>query len=163
MTKTKGVVLISRKTTVSREVALAEITLRKYEKPYDLKGRELIKKLCLSLGLLQPGDSRDVIVDVFQVLINSDKELTSDEVEKLVIENRKKNKLRLLGIAPSNIRRQLKRLRDIFFVEKVANSYRISENAKLTELFEEKIEKFYVKTIMNRIKEYLEAVEQERK
>jgi len=142
---------------------LAEITLRKYEKPYDLKGRELIKKLCLSLGLLQPGDSRDVIVDVFQVLINSKKELTSEDVEKLVVESRKKNRLKLLGIAPSNIRRQLKRLRDLFLAEKVANSYRIAENARLTELFEEKIEKFYVRTIMDRIKEYLEAVEQEKK
>ncbi len=112
---------------------------------------------------MQPGDSRDVVVDVFQVLIDSRKELSSEEVEKLVVENRKKNKLKLLGIAPSNIRRQLKRLRDIFFVEKVANNYRISENARLTELFEEKIEKFYVRTIMDRVKEYLEAVELERK
>ena len=49
---------------VSRDIPLAEITLRRYEKPYDLKDRELVKKVCLSLGLLQPGDSRDVIVDV---------------------------------------------------------------------------------------------------
>ena len=127
---------------VSKEIPLAEITLRKYEKPYELKGRELVKKLCLSIGILQPGDSRDVIVDVFQVFVNSKKELSSEEVEKHVIENRKKNKLQLLGIAPSNIRRQLKRLRDLFMIEKVANSYRITENAKLNEIFEEKIEQF---------------------
>ena len=48
---------------VSRDIPLAEITLRRYEKPYDLNSRELVKKVCLSLGLLQPGDSRDVIVD----------------------------------------------------------------------------------------------------
>ena len=53
---------------------LAEITLRKYEKPYNLEGRELIKKVCLSLGLLQPGDSRDVIVDVLQVILDAKKE-----------------------------------------------------------------------------------------
>ena len=53
-----------KKQTVSKEVPLAEITLRKYEKPYNLKDRDLVKKLCLSIGLLQPGDSRDVIVDV---------------------------------------------------------------------------------------------------
>ena len=145
---------------VSKEIPLSEITLRKYEKPYELKGRELIKKLCLSIGLLQPGDSRDVIVDVFQVLINSKKELSSEEVEKLVIENRKKAKLQLLGIAPSNIRRQLKRLRDLFIIEKVANSYRVAENARLNDIFEEKIEQFYLKTIVDRVKEYFIAVQE---
>ena len=118
--------------------------------------------MCLSLGLLQPGDSRDVVVDVFHVLIDTKKELSSEDVEKLVIESRKNHKLKLLGIAPSNIRRQLKRLRNLFLVEKIANSYRIAENARLTELFEEKIEKFYVRTIMDRIKEYLAAVEKEK-
>ena len=146
---------------VSKEIPLAEITLRKYEKPYELKGRELIKKLCLSIGILQPGDSRDVIVDVFHALVNAKKEVSSEEVEKLVIENRKKNKLQLLGIAPSNIRRQLKRLRDLFIIEKVANNYRIAENAKLNDIFEEKIEQFYLKTIVDRVKEYFQAVQEE--
>ena len=145
--------------SVSKEVPLAEITLRKYEKPYELSGRELIKKLCLSIGILQPGDSRDVIVDVFQVLVNAKEALSSEEVEKLVVENRKKHKLQLAGIAPSNIRRQLKRLRDLFLVEKVSNSYRIAENAKLNEIFEEKIEQFYLKTIVDRVREYFEAVQ----
>ena len=54
--------------TISRDVPLSELTLRKYEKP-DFKGRNLIRKLCLSLGLLQPGDSRDVIVDILNVLL----------------------------------------------------------------------------------------------
>ena len=146
---------------VSKEIPLAEITLRKYEKPYELKGRELIKKLCLSIGILQPGDSRDVIVDVFQVLVNAKNELSSDKVEKLVVENRKKSKLQLLGIAPSNIRRQLKRLRDLFLIEKVANNYRIAENARLNDIFEEKIEQFYLKTIVDRVKEYFSAVQEE--
>lgn len=147
---------------VSKEIPLAEITLRKYEKPYELKGRDLIKKICLSIGLLQPGDSRDVVVDVFHVIVSSKKELTSKEVAKLVVENRKKHKLPMLGIAPSNIRRQLKRLRDLFLIEKVANKYRITENAKLTEIFEEKIEQFYLKTIVERVKEYFKAVQGEK-
>jgi hypothetical protein len=43
-----------------KERPLAELTLRKYEKPYRLSGRELVRKLCLSLGLLQPADGREV-------------------------------------------------------------------------------------------------------
>ena len=70
-----------------KDIALSEITLRKYEKPYDLDKRELVKKICLSLGLLQPGDSRDVIVDILMILIESSKEkksLNSDEIKSKV-------------------------------------------------------------------------------
>ena len=60
--------------TISKEIPLAEITLRRYEKPSNLTERELVRKICLSLGLLQPGDSRDVVVDIFNVLIIAKKE-----------------------------------------------------------------------------------------
>ena len=55
------------KTRSSKSIPLAEITLRKYERPYEMPLRELVKKICLSVGLLQPGDSRDVVVDVLSV------------------------------------------------------------------------------------------------
>ena len=144
--------------TVSREIPLAEITLRKYEKPYKLKGRELTKKLCLSIGLLQPGDSRDVVVDILHtVLKNSD--LTSKAIEEQVIASRKTNELPMLGIASSNIRRQLKRLKDLFLIERIGNSYRVAEKAKLSDIFTEKIEQYYLKTISERVKEYFEAID----
>ena len=57
------------KNNTSKSIPLAEITLRKYERPYEMPMRELVKKVCLSVGLLQPGDSRDVVVDVFGVLL----------------------------------------------------------------------------------------------
>jgi len=47
---------------IAKDTPLSEVTLRKYEKPVDISERDLVRKLCLSLGLLQPGDSRDVIV-----------------------------------------------------------------------------------------------------
>jgi len=65
---------------VAIDRSLAEITLRKYEKPDNLKDRELVRKLCLSVGLLQPGDSRDIIVDILYVLLKSQIPLTSLEV-----------------------------------------------------------------------------------
>ena len=145
--------------TVSKETPLAEITLRKYEKPYGLTERELIKKLCLSLGLLQPGDSRDILVDILLVLIKSSKELDSKEIEALAIESRKSNNLELKGIASSNIRRQLKRLKDIFIIESINNKYRITEKEKLSNIFKEKIEKYYINSILERVKEYITAVD----
>lgn len=145
-----------------KERALSEITLRKYEKPYDLSSRELLKKICLSLGLLQPGDSRDIIVDILQVLYenrNLKMDLTTEQIKEKAIENRKKANLEIRGIADSNIRRQLKRLRDLFIVEKINNGYRISEFETLEEIFSKKIEKFYIASIIERIKEYLVALE----
>ena len=152
-----------KKKTISKDIPLSEITLRRYEKPSNLNERELVRKLCLSIGLLQPGDSRDVVVDVFGVLIKAKKEqkqLTSDEVCAHVIEERKKLKLQMLGIAPSNIRRQLKRLKDIMLVEKRLNAYRITENNSLNDIFEEKIEKFLLPSINSRIKEYLKKIDE---
>jgi hypothetical protein len=150
------------KTKISKDTPLAEITLRRYEKP-TLEGRELIRKLCLSAGLLQPGDSRDVVVDVLMTMIQTKNELSSDEIVKRVIENRKKNKLEMKGIAASNIRRQLLRLRSLFIIEKIANNYRITENEKLTAIFEEKIEKYLLPSIIERVKEYFRAVEKMQK
>ena len=145
--------------TVAKDTPLAEITLRKYENPNNLSNRELIKKLCLSIGLLQPGDSRDIIVDVLLVLINKNKSLSAKEIEDNVIERRKNENLPLRGVASSNIRRQLKRLKDLFLIESISNEYRINENEKLIDIFEEKIEKFYIKSIIDRIKEYFRALE----
>ena len=147
--------------TISKEIPLSEITLRRYEKPSKLSDRELVRKLCLSIGLLQPGDSRDVIVDILHVLLKAKKQkklLSSEEIEKKVIDSRKKQKLALHGIASSNIRRQIKRLRDLFLVEKVKNSYRINEFEELSVIFEEKIEKFYLKSIVDRVNEYFQSV-----
>ena len=81
------------KKTISKDIPLAELTLRRYEKPYKMGKRELMKKVCLSVGLLQPGDSRDVIVDILYVMYNSKKPLGSEEIRTLVIDHRKKSKL----------------------------------------------------------------------
>ena len=146
--------------TVAKDNPLNEITLRRYEKPYELEGRELIKKLCLSVGLLQPGDSRDVVVDVLMILLEAKKkkkELDSKVIEDLVIKLRKKEKLPLKGKASSNIRRQLKRLRDLFLVEKINNNYRINEFEDLNIIFEKRIEQFYLANILERVREYFNA------
>ena len=149
-------------TKISKDTPLNEITLRRYEKPYDLKNRELVRKLCLSLGLLQPGDSRDIIVDIFYVLLDTKKSkklLSSKIIEEKVIKLRKDNKLPLLGIASSNIRRQLKRMRDLFLIEKIKNNYRITEFSSLEEIFNEKYEKFLLNPVLERVKEYITVVD----
>ncbi len=145
--------------TIARDTPLAEITLRKYERPsQEMPRREIIRKLCLSIGLLQPGDSRDVVVDVFQALLDNRKGLTSEEIVAKAVELRKSSNLAMSGIAASNIRRQIKRLRDAYLIDKANNNYRINENDELPRIFREKIEKYYLPSIVERVKEYFEAV-----
>jgi len=146
---------------ISRDVPLAELTLRRYEKPYAGNKRELTRKLCLSIGLLQPGDSRDVIVDILQVLLNAKKakkELSSEEIKDLAIQLRKKSNLPLKGIASSNVRRQLKRLKDIYLIETRQNMYRITEFEELSVLFDKKIKDMYLNAIIERVKEHFDAI-----
>ena len=145
---------------IARDIPLSEITLRRYEKP-NLKGRELVRKFCLSIGLLQPGDSRDVVVDVLHVILKKKKEMNSEEVRDSVINFRKEKNLALLGVASSNIRRQLKRLRDLLIIEKTANNYRIMENLALNDIMKEKVEKLIIPSVVDRVREYFNAIDEE--
>jgi len=145
-----------------KDIPLSEITLRKYEKPLNLEKRELIRKICLSLGLLQLGDSRDIIVDILLTLVeanNNKKVLNSDEIREQVEALRKKYSLETKGLAESNIRRQLKRLRDAMLIEKSENKYYLTEHASLSEIFTNNIERFIIPQTIERIKEYLKELD----
>jgi len=145
-----------------KDLPLSEITLRKYEKPSGLEKRELVRKICLSLGLLQLGDSRDVIVDILMVLNDANKKkenLSSGIIGKRVEKLRKDYSLDERGLAESNIRRQLKRLRDSMLIDKVGNNYFLIEHLGLKEIFENNIEKFIIPQIIERVKDYLDELD----
>ncbi|MEM1988365.1 MAG: hypothetical protein QXS41_00795 [Candidatus Woesearchaeota archaeon] len=143
-----------------RDKPLKEIILRRYEKPsLDLNERELVKKFCLSLGLLQPGDRRDVIVDILYVLMFSKEPLSISEIKEKAKSFRELNGLTANGLADSNIRRQLRRLKEIYLVEKIGNAYYISENLSFEEILNTKIKNFLVDHIFQRIQEYAKAMD----
>lgn len=153
---------------ISKDQPLAEITLRKYGRPSTeinnlMEERLIVKKLCLSLGLLQLGDSRDIIVDILMVLLNakSDKrKLTLEEIKKYCGEYRQELNIEKKGLTDSNIRRQLKRLQDIHLINKENNSlYYINEFENLSHLFNEKIKSFLVDSTIKRIEEYLSVID----
>ena len=148
---------------IARDTPLAEITLRRYEKP-TMGERALVRKFCLSLGLLQPGDSRDVVVDVLHTMLLAKQrreELHSEEIKNHVLEYRKKKSLPMLGIASSNIRRQLKRLKDLHLIETNANLYRISEWNEMSEIFEHKIQNYVLEQVVSRVKDYVQKIDEE--
>jgi len=139
---------------VYKEVPISEITLRKFEKPYESDPDKLIRKLCISIGLLQPGDSRDSIVDVIKVLINNRKErylMNSNEISDVI----RKNK----DIAPSNIRRHLLRLEKVGLIEKLPEGYRIREWLPLAEVMDLYVKRFVIDPTYERILEYANKID----
>jgi len=149
--------------TIHKDVPLSECTLRRYEKPANTD-RDLVRRLCLTFGVLQPGDSRDVIVDVLHVLLKAKEQrkmLDTDIIRDLVIANRADHELEMNGIAHSNIRRQLRRLKELYLIECINNEYRITEFMSCEEVFTDKITPFLIKPILQRVKDYLKAVDQQ--
>ncbi len=143
---------------VSKDLPLAEITLRRYPKPYKLSKRELCKKLCLSIGLLQPGDSRDVVVDVLHsFLVN--KELTPTTILEHVTKERKANDLTNAGSSLVNLRRQLRRLKKLNIVERKGKSYSLAESALWHDVFEQKLLQLHVNPILDRVRDYFKALD----
>jgi hypothetical protein len=128
-----------------KDIPLQEITLRKYESPHNLDGRELIRRFLLSVGLLQPGESRDVIVNIFELLLqNRERGFEPSEILKALGEKR--------GASAPNVRRQIRRLRNLKLVDKVQDGYKICESVPA--VVENFIEPFVVKQTLERLKEY---------
>ena len=128
-----------------KDIPLQEITIRKYESPVGLDRKELMRKFLLSVGLLQPGESRDVIVNIFELLLeNKGKGFEPTEILRALGEKR--------GASAPNIRRQLKRLRNLKLVEKRQDGYQICES--IPAVVENFIEPFVVKQTVERLKEY---------
>ena len=153
---------MAKSKTISRDVPLSEITLRRYERPSNLSKRELLRKLCLSIGLLQPGDSRDVIVDVLTVVLAASKKrkhLSLQEIEEKVVNVRKNFNLPLVGVTPPNLTRQIRRLKNLAILEKAPRGYRIVEFSNVKDLFEEKIQNLLIPSINSRIGEYLNKID----
>jgi DNA-binding transcriptional ArsR family regulator len=131
--------------TSMKDIPLQEITIRKYESPSGLGQKELNRKFLLSIGLLQPGESRDVIVNIFELLLeNKGKGFEPTEILRALGEKR--------GASAPNIRRQLRRLRDLKLVDKRQDGYQICES--IPAVVENFIEPFVVKQTVERLKEY---------
>lgn len=148
--------------TRAKDRPISEITLRKYEKPYKMSERETVRKLCLSLGLLQPGDSRDIIVDIFHLIISHKLGVHYAKLEDELIKRRKKLNLPLLGATPANIHRQLRRLRDMQLIDKNLHRYRLTEGMSLKEIVEERVVKYHLDSILERIKEYIDKLSKDK-
>lgn len=123
---------------------LLEVTLRKYERPAGKPKEEVLKKFCMALGLLQPGDSRDQIVGILDVFLKEKRPVTVGEISGKLGKK----------TAPSGIRRHLRRLMEVKLVEKQGRFYRLAEGEDLQFAIKFLTRKFVVDDILARIEEY---------
>lgn len=137
-----------------KDLPLQEITLRKYEEPRNLDKRDLSKKFLLSVGLLNPGESRDVLVDIFSHLLDARKQKKFLQAEEFSVLLKEKN-----GASLPNVRRQLRRLKELKLVEHSAAGYRIAEFGAVAPIIEKYIVEFLVKPAVERVKQYAAEVD----
>jgi hypothetical protein len=139
-----------------KDLPLQEVTLRKYESPHGVAGRDLVKKFLLSVGLMNPGESRDIIVDITHSLLLAKKEKKILDVPDFMESLKGK-----AGASAPNVRRQLRRLRELKFVEKLPAGYRITEFGALKTVIDNYVYEFLVKPSIERFKEYAEKLDSE--
>ena len=137
-----------------RDIPLQEITLRKYEQPFGLDDRELSRKFLLSIGLLQPGESRDIIVDIFELFVKARKLNKPLEVDFMVNELEGKS-----GASAPNVARQIKRLKDMKLIEKVHEGYRITEFGKIDNIVSNFVVPFVINQSAERLSEYAKELD----
>lgn len=139
---------------VYKDTPLSDLTIRKFEKP--TKNLNIcMRRFCMSIGLLQPGDSRDIIVDILRLFIkarNKKKLLSSD----IIFEHLKSKQ----GATKPNIRRQIRRLKEIGIVEKYVNGYRIREFMSFSEIMNSYYKQFLLEPTFERVLEYSRALDQ---
>ncbi len=138
------------------DTPINDISLRKFEKPSSNDVDELLRKFCISVGLLQPGDSRDLIVDLLKLFMKASRvrrHLPVEDIYKYALNFGKH------GASQSNVRRHLLRLKEMNFIEKTREGYRLREWLPLKSLFEDFI-KFKAKPTIERITDYALLIDQ---
>ena len=131
------------------DAPLQEITIRKYESPENKTNEEISRRFLLSVGLLQPGESRDIIVDIFDMLLVARKTKLYLQVSNfLKVLNGKQ------GASAPNVRRQLRRLRDMKLVEKAGEGYRITEFGNISSIVDSYIVPFVINQSIERLRDY---------
>ncbi len=134
---------------------LAEISLKEFEKPTSDYITNL-RRLCISLGVVSPGESRIAIVYILDILIKArEKKQKSLDSYAVVKELYRRN----VKIVYANVLRDIRKLISVGLVEKRDNGYRIKENLPINEILKTFIKPYIVDKIFNRIIEYADAID----
>jgi hypothetical protein len=134
---------------------LSGISLNEFERPTNDYNTNL-RRFCISLGLISPGESRIAIVYLLDILLKARKKnpegLESYELTKELYKRKVK-------IVYANILRDLRKLIAVGLVEKRNNLYRIKENLKLNEIISSFIKPYIIDRILSKIEEYAKSID----
>ncbi|MCL4391394.1 MAG: hypothetical protein M1284_02485 [Candidatus Parvarchaeota archaeon] len=136
---------------------LSGIALNEFERPTNDYSTN-IRRLCISLGLISPGESRIAIVYILDILLKARRKRPDGLDSYEIIKELYKKKIRIVY---ANILRDLRKLISIGIVEKRNNSYRIKENMRLNEIISGFIKPYIIDRTLSKIEEYAKAVEKE--
>ncbi len=123
-----------------------EICFRELSLPSDIRAnnKALVKWLALSIGLINPGDKRDGIVDVFAVLVEGLREAMPLTIEEIT---RRASRRRDKAISEKTAYYHIKRLKDMGLVSKVKAGYILGDGHErelgtiIRKVYEERLNK----------------------
>lgn len=133
---------------MEEEKPLVEITLAKFDRPHGVKKDELLRRFCVSLGLLQAGDSRDLMPKILDAMLENREPLTLNQLMK-----------HLPKAAPSGVRRHLRRMIDLRLVERHKTRYRLAEGESLEFIVKYLLKRYIDEEIFDRLEDYANALE----
>jgi hypothetical protein len=139
---------------VFKDTPIGEVTLRRFEKPISDDLRTLVRKFAISVGLLQPGDGRDVVSELLYCFIEASRKKEFLEIEPLLDRFKGKD-----GGTPNNVRRQIRRLKDMNLIERTNYGYRLIEFLPLNTIFKEHVLKYNIEPCIERLDEYSKMID----
>lgn len=138
-----------------KDKPLSKISLSEFEKPGSDYFTNL-RRFCISLGLVNPGESRVAIIYILDLLLKLRlKEKDGADSYAIMKYLYSKN----IKIVYANVLRDLRKLVSLGIVEKVDRKYRIKENMKLTEIIDEFIKPYLIDRILKKIYLYAESID----
>jgi hypothetical protein len=134
---------------------LSGISLNEFERPTNDYNTNL-RRFCISLGLVSPGESRIAIVYILDILLKSRKKSPEGLDSYEIIKSLYKRKVKIVY---ANILRDLRKLMATGLVEKRNSLYRIKENMRLDEIISDFIKPYIIDRMLNKIEEYAKSID----
>ncbi|MBE5729585.1 hypothetical protein IHI26_00230 [Candidatus Parvarchaeota archaeon] len=148
---------IKFKNKLFKDKPLYRLVLSEFEKPSGDYFSNL-RRFCISLGLVNPGESRIGIVYILDILLKARKDkpngLSSYDIIKKLYSNNVK-------IVYANILRDLRKLIATGIVEKIDSNYRIKENMDLPEILDKFVKPYIIDRVLKKVGDYASAIEKD--
>lgn len=140
-----------------KDKPLAGISLNEFEKPGSDYMSNL-RRFCISLGVISPGESRVAIVHILDLLLKTRKKDPEGLDSYAIIKELYQIDVKIVY---ANILRDLRKLIAVGIVERRENRYRIKENMGLKELLDTFVKPYIIDKILKRIDEYAEKLDEQ--